>query len=80
MRRKETKLATMMVVKETIGEKVRRLREDLSLSQRELAEAANLSPATVLKIEQDTVDKPHPRTLRKLAVALEVTPRDLRAD
>ena len=73
-------MATMMVVKETTGDKVRRLREDLSLSQRELAAEAGISPATVLKIEQDAVDKPHPRTLRKLAEALEVSPRDLRAD
>ena len=80
LRRKETKLATMMVVKETTGAKVKRLREDLSLSQRELAKLAEVSPATILKIEQDTVARPHPRTLRKLAEALEVAPRDLRAD
>jgi transcriptional regulator with XRE-family HTH domain len=70
----------MMVVNETTGDKVRRLREDLSLSQRELAKLADISPATVLKIEQDTVENPHPRTVRKLAEALEVPPRDLRAD
>jgi transcriptional regulator with XRE-family HTH domain len=70
----------MLVVKESTGDKVRRLREDLSLSQRELAAEAGISPATVLKIEQDTVERPHPRTLRKLAEALEVSPRDLRAD
>jgi transcriptional regulator with XRE-family HTH domain len=73
-------LATMMVVKKTTGAKVKRLREDLSLSQRELAKLAEVSPATILKIEQDTVARPHPRTLRKLAEALDVPPRDLRAD
>jgi transcriptional regulator with XRE-family HTH domain len=73
-------LATMMVVTETTGDKVKRLREDLSLSQRELAALAGVSPATVLKIEQGGVEKPHPRTLRKLAEALDVAPRDLRAD
>ncbi len=73
-------MATMMVVSETTGEKVKRIREDLSLSQRELAALANISPATVFKIEQDMVDRPHPRTLRKLAEALDVAPRDLRAD
>lgn len=70
----------MVVVTESIGDKVKRIREDLSLSQRELARLADVSPATILKIEQGGVDRPHPRTLRKLAEALDVAPRDLRAD
>lgn len=70
----------MMVVKESTGAKVRRLRDDLSLSQRELASEAGVSPATILKIEKDEVENPHPSTMRKLAAALGVPPRDLRAD
>lgn len=73
-------MATMMVVKESTGDKVRRIREDLSLSQRELAKLAGVSPATILKIEQGGVERPHPSTVRKLAAALDVAPRDLRAD
>lgn len=77
---RKQKLTTMMVVKETTGDKVKRLREDLSLSQRELASEAGVSPATILKIEKDEVENPHPSTVRKLAAALGVPPRDLRAD
>lgn len=73
-------MATMMVVTETTGDKVKRIREDLSLSQRELAKEAGVSPATILKIERGGVESPHPSTLRKLAAALGVEPRDLRAD
>ena len=73
-------MATMMVVTETTGDKVKRIREDLALSQRELAKAAGVSPATILKIERGGVESPHPSTLRKLAAALSVEPRDLRAD
>ena len=47
------------------------------LSQRELAERAGLSPTTILKLESGRVDEPHPRTIRKLAVALEVDPDEL---
>ena len=73
-------MATMMDVVETTGDKVKRLREDLSLSQRELAKEAEVSPATILKIERGGVEQPHPSTVRKLAKALGVHPRDLRAD
>lgn len=73
-------MATMMVVKETTGAKVKRIREDLYLSQRELASEAGISPATVLKIEKGEVETPHPSTMRKLAAALGVPPRDLRED
>ena len=73
-------MATMMVVTETTGEKLKRIREDLSFSQRELAEEADVSPATVNKIETGEVKRPHPSTMRKIAKALGIEPRDLRAD
>jgi transcriptional regulator with XRE-family HTH domain len=47
------------------------------LSQRELAEKASLRPTTILKLEDDRVKRPHPRTVRKLAQALEVDPAEL---
>lgn len=59
------------------GEKLRQARDERLLSQRELAEKAGLSPTTIFKLEADRVDDPHPRTIRKLAQALEVDPRDL---
>lgn len=59
------------------GEKLRGVRDRRLLSQRELAEKAGLSPTTILKLETGKVDDPHPRTIRKLARALEVDPSEL---
>ena len=59
------------------GEKLRRVRDERLLSQRELAEKAGLSPTTILKLEDGRVEDPHPRTVRKLAEALEVDPAEL---
>ena len=59
------------------GEKLKEVRDRRLLSQRELAEKAGLSPTTVLKLEDDRVKEPHPRTVRKLAQALEVDPAEL---
>jgi transcriptional regulator with XRE-family HTH domain len=46
------------------------------LSQRELAQLAGVSTATVNYIELAKI-RPHPSTLRKLAEALEVKPEEL---
>jgi transcriptional regulator with XRE-family HTH domain len=78
MRRKERSAATMLDVMPSIsGEKLRRVRDARLLSQRELAEKARLSPTTILKLETDRIAEPHPRTIRKLAEALEVDPAEL---
>ena len=58
---------------------VRRLRELHALSQRELAALAKLSVTTVNRIETGQ-RKPMPRTVRKLAEALGVTPEELLAE
>ena len=55
---------------------VRRLRELRALSQRDLAALAKLSVTTVNRIETRQ-RKPMPRTVRKLAEALGVTPEEL---
>jgi transcriptional regulator with XRE-family HTH domain len=55
---------------------LRRLRELRALSQRELAALAKLSVTTVNRIET-MQQKPMPRTVRKLAEALKVTPEEL---
>jgi transcriptional regulator with XRE-family HTH domain len=57
---------------------VRRLRELRALSQRELAARAGLSVTTVNRIEIGR-RKPIPRTVRKLAGALGVSPEELLA-
>jgi transcriptional regulator with XRE-family HTH domain len=59
------------------GVRLRKVRDRRLLSQRELAERAGLSPTTILKLESGRVDEPHPRTIRKLADALEVDPAEL---
>ena len=62
------------------GEKLKRVRDARLLSQRELADKAGLSPTTILKLEADRVAEPHPRTIRKLAHALEVDPAEILGD
>ena len=57
---------------------VRRLRELRALSQRELAARAGLSVTTVNRIEIGQ-RKPMPKTVRKLAGALDVSPQELLA-
>jgi transcriptional regulator with XRE-family HTH domain len=59
------------------GEKLRKVRDERLLSQRELAEKANLSATTILKLEAGRVAEPHPRTVRKLVEALGVEPSRL---
>ena len=62
-----------------MGANVRRLRELRALSQRELAARAKLSVTTVNRIETGQ-QKAMPKTVRKLAEALEVTPQELLAE
>ena len=58
---------------------IRRLRELHALSQRELAARAKLSVTTVNRTELGQ-RKPMPKTVRKLAQALGVTPEELLAE
>jgi transcriptional regulator with XRE-family HTH domain len=62
-----------------MGSNVRRLRELCALSQRELATRANLSPTTINRIETGQ-RRPMPKTVRKLAEALGITPVELLAE
>ena len=59
----------------TIGQRVRRARERLALSQEDLVQQAGLTIATLSRIENDRLAaRPRPSTIRKLAGALGVTP------
>ena len=71
MRRKESDTILIKVV--YIGDRLKALREEKYLSQRELAKAASMSPTTVFKLEANEA-QPQPRTIRKLAEALGVEP------
>ena len=59
-----------------IGERLRRLREERALRQEDLAELAGVGRNTVNRIEKNHTE-PHMTTIRKLADALEVDPREL---
>ena len=52
-------------------------RERRFLSQAELAERAGVAKLTVTRLERTEPGNPHPRTLRKLAEALDLSPEDL---
>ncbi len=56
--------------------KLRRLREERVVSQRELARTAGLTHQTVWRFENGATEA-HPQTIRKLAGALGVEPREL---
>lgn len=56
--------------------KLKRLREERVLSQRELAWTSGVTHATVWRIENG-FDRVRPLTVRKLAVALGVEPKEL---
>jgi len=57
-------------------EKLTQLREDRVLSQRDLAKLAGLAQGTVWRLENGFTEA-HPSTIRKLAKALGVEPREL---
>ena len=59
-----------------IGDRLKRARTLNALTQAELAERAGLTTAAVARIERDEAE-PRPSTLRKLARALGVEPREL---
>ncbi len=73
-KRKET--GTMPLKLAHIGDRLKALREEQYLSQRELAKAARVSPTTIFKLEANQTE-PQPRTIRKLAGALGISPAQL---
>jgi transcriptional regulator with XRE-family HTH domain len=71
----------MPTMTEPVGDKVRRLRRERLLSASELAQMAGISRTTLHNIEAGrTQTEPLPRTLRKLAQALEIEPREFLED
>lgn len=60
---------------ETLGQRLLRLRRVQALSQYELAERSGISKNTILRIENDHLNRhPNMATVRKLAKALAVDP------
>ena len=71
-------MATMEAVVR-IGDNLKRLRERRALRQEDLAELAGVGKNTVNRIEKNHTE-PHMTTVRKLAEALDVDPRELVED
>jgi transcriptional regulator with XRE-family HTH domain len=61
---------------EVDGTKLRRLRRERALSQRDLSRLTGVAFDTISRLETGKQEAQH-RTIRKLAEALEVEPRDL---
>ena len=59
------------------GAELRRLRTARPYSLRELAKLAGVTQDNIWKIESGRTQNPHPSTVRKLANALGVEPKDL---
>jgi transcriptional regulator with XRE-family HTH domain len=70
----EVRMPTIAGVK--IGGNLKRVREDRLMTQAELAEAADIAPSTLVRIENDQVE-PRFSTIKKLARALNVEPQKL---
>lgn len=56
-----------------LGRKVQEFRKLSGLTQEELAKKANISHATLIKIEQGQVKNPTVKSLIKIAEALEIS-------
>jgi transcriptional regulator with XRE-family HTH domain len=61
---------------EVDGARLRTLRKEKALSQRDLANVSGVGPVTISELERGVRDA-QPRTIRKLAEALGVEPREL---
>lgn len=59
--------------------RLRELREEATLSARELAVLASVHENTILRLENNQGGA-HPKTIRKLASALGTTPKELKAE
>jgi transcriptional regulator with XRE-family HTH domain len=59
--------------------RLRKIREDQAYSQRALADASGVSAGTIARLEAG-IRGAYPSTVRKLAQALGVTPRELYGD
>ena len=56
---------------------LRDLRRNAGLSQSALAHRAGVAPATIVRIEQGTARRPHPKTRKAIAAALDVDVLDV---
>jgi len=62
---------------ETIGDKIKQLRNKQGLTQDELARKSDLPYTTLTKIESNVITKPSIQTVMKIAKGLNITIDDL---
>ena len=62
---------------ETIGDKIKQLRNKQGLTQDELARKSDLPYTTLTKIETNVITKPSIQTVMKIAKGLDITVDDL---
>ena len=62
------------------GEKLKEVREDRFIGVRELSRISGVAHTTIVRLESQDRIGVLPRTIRKLASALDVDPKTLRAD
>ena len=67
----------MLLEVKIVGEKVRAARERAFLSKSELADRADLNRNTIGRIEEGNATEVYPRTIRKIAEALDVDPTSI---
>ena len=70
-------MTTMMPTMKFVGAKLRLLREQRFVSQRDLAKRAEVSPTTILHLETGENLNPRLSTVRKIAEALGIDPNEL---
>jgi transcriptional regulator with XRE-family HTH domain len=63
-----------------LGDKLREARRREALTQGELAEKSGVGITTIVRLERGQIIEPRVSTLRKLAGALGLEPRDLLED
>lgn len=61
----------------SFGERVRELRKQLGISQRELADQSGINFTYLSKIENDRMDPPSEKVIRRMAEALHTDPDHL---
>lgn len=71
MAKSKSKKAAAPIPEYNLGERLRYLREQRNLTQKQLADLATVSQATIAHIEKSTKD-PSVETLRKIAEALDL--------
>lgn len=69
-----------MLTMAPLGDKLREARRREALTQGDLAEKSGVGITTIVRLERGQITEPRVSTLRKLAGALDVEPRDLLED